>query len=162
MDGQALLSVQHAAAALGDVESATHRGESTNSASWGNCDTDLTRESILSPYPTRPQRSITPRCSPQPRPKAVPRSTRKQRRRIGMAIIRATTTRTAARSGSGESARPRRFFHCSRRNIRSDGAVDLSRSRDQRAAVERRPSVIRKDSSLVVAAIAGRQLSSSP
>jgi hypothetical protein len=89
------------------------------SASWGNCETDLTRESILSPYPYKTAKEHYAALLAAAKAKGGPTVYTKQRRRTGTAIISVTPRPTMALSGSGESARRRRFFQCLRRNIRS-------------------------------------------
>jgi hypothetical protein len=90
------------------------------SASWGDCNRDLTRESILSPYPYKTAKEHYGALLAAAKAKGGPTVYTKRRlRRTGTDTISATRRPIMARKWIWESARPPRCFRCSRRSIRS-------------------------------------------
>ena len=72
------------------------------SASWADCNVDLKRESILSPYPYKTAKEHYEALMAAARPRAVPRFTPRRQFPTGMGTTRVTGRPIMARTGSGE------------------------------------------------------------
>ncbi len=89
------------------------------SASWGDCDADLTRESILSPYPYKTAQEHYAALMAAAKAKGGPTVYTKATVPDWDGYYRRDRKPTAARNGSGELPRPPPFCRCSLPSTRS-------------------------------------------
>ena len=128
------------------------------SASWGKCDDDLKRESILSPYSYKTAKEHYEALLAAAKAKGGPTVYTKATVPIWTATFSGTRKPITAPNGSGESAGRPLCSPCSPGISKAHGAVDLSRSGNQRSAMERVFLLSRRIHPLVGAAFAGGKL----
>ena len=129
------------------------------SASWGDCDDDWPRERIVSPYPYKTAKehyeALLAAGEVEGRPDGLHEG---DRARLGRLLPPRRTSGPRLGMDLGRDAGADGPLAAHAGISEAHGADDLSRSGDQRAAVERLVLLARRLHPLVVAAVAGRQL----